>query len=159
MEEELIEYGYIEGGILHSRFLSEFTENWVDEDGVPHARTVTVEEQVQNLSDEWKPVDKIVEDSLSCDDPDFVIIPIPYDAGDHIGYQYVKKFDVQKIRAEIQTLKDELSATDYRVMKCYEASLTGAPLPYDIDSLSTERQLKRDSINELEAKMENYALM
>ena len=159
MEEEVIEYGYIEGGILHSRFLSEFTENWVDEDGVPHARTVTVEEQVQNLSDEWKPVDKIVEDSLSCDDPDFVIIPIPYDAGDHIGYQYVKKFDVQKIRAEIQTLKDELSATDYRVMKCYEASLTGAPLPYDIDSLSTERQLKRDRINELEAKMENYALM
>ena len=71
----------------------------------------------------------------------------------------MKKFDVQKIRAEIQTLKDELSATDYRVMKCYEASLTGAPLPYDIDSLSTERQLKRDRINELEAKMENYALM
>lgn len=155
MEENFIEYGYMEEGVLHSRFLSEFTENWVDEDGVAHTRTITVEEQIQGLSQEWKPVDRIVDERLLSDDPDFIIIPVPYDAGDHIEYEYVKEFDVQKIKAEIQALKDELSTTDYRVMKCYEASLTGQPLPYDIESLSADRQAKRDMVNELEAKLEN----
>lgn len=158
MEENLIEYGYMEGGVLNSRFLSEYTENWVDDEGVSHARIVTVEEQIEKLSDEWKPVDKIVDDNLFSDNPDVVVTVVPYDAGDHIGYKYVKKFDVQKVNAEIQSLKDELFASDYQVMKCYEASLTGEELPYDIDLLSADRQAKRDRINELEAKLEINAL-
>lgn len=158
MEENFVEYGYMEGGVLKSRFLSEYTENWVDEDNVSHARTVTVEEQIESLSEEWKPVDRIVDENLFSDDPYVVVTVIPYDAGDHIGYKYVKKFDVQKVNAEIQSLKDDLSASDYRVMKCYEASLTGEELPYDIDLLSADRQAKRDRINELEAKLEINAL-
>lgn len=154
MEENIVEYGYMEGGVLKSRFLSEYTENWVDDEGVSHARTVTVEEQIEKLSDEWKPVDIIVDENLFSDDPDVVVTVVPYDAGDHIGYKYIKKFDIQKVNTEIQSLKDDLSASDYRVMKCYEASLTGEKLPYDIDLLSADRQAKRDRINELEAKLE-----
>lgn len=154
MEENIVEYGYMEGGVLKSRFLSEYTENWVDDEGVSHARTVTVEEQIEKLSDEWKPVDIIVDENLFSDDPDVVVTVVPYDAGDHIGYKYIKKFDIQKVNTEIQSLKDDLSASDYRVMKCYEASLTGEKLPYDIDLLSADRQAKRDRINELEARLE-----
>lgn len=154
MEENIIEYGYMEGGVLKSRFLSDYTENWVDEDNVSYARTVTVEEQIESLSDEWKPVDRIVDENLFSDDPDVVVTVIPYDAGNHIGYKYVKKFDVQKVNTEIQSLKDDLSASDYRIMKCYEASLIGEELPYDIDLLSADRQAKRDRINELEVKLE-----
>lgn len=159
MNEEIFEYGYMEGGVLHSRFLSEFTENWVDEEGIQHAHTVTVEEQLKSLSSDWKPVDKIFDDLLDCDDPDYIIIPVPYDAGEHIGYKYIKKFDVKKVCTEIQELKDALTASDYRVMKCYEASLKGEPLPYDIELLTSERQAQRERINELEAKLENNADM
>lgn len=51
---------------------------------------------------------------------------------------------------EIAALKYELSTTDYRVIKCAEASLLGAPIPYDVAALHAERQALRDRINELE---------
>lgn len=51
---------------------------------------------------------------------------------------------------EISRLKHELSSTDYRVIKCAEAQLLGAPMPYDVAALHTERQALRDRINELE---------
>lgn len=51
---------------------------------------------------------------------------------------------------EIERLKWELSTTDYRVIKCAEARLLGAPMPYDAAALHAERQALRDSINELE---------
>ena len=51
---------------------------------------------------------------------------------------------------EIAALKHELSTTDYRVIKCAEASLLGAPMPYDVAALHAERQALRDRINALE---------
>lgn len=51
----------------------------------------------------------------------------------------------------IATLKDMLTSTDYKVIKCYEATLTGEDLPYDIVELRNERQEIRDEINRLEA--------
>lgn len=54
------------------------------------------------------------------------------------------------IKREIARLKDELSATDYKIIKCSEYSLSGQELPYDIAELHAERQALRDRINELE---------
>ena len=79
------------------------------------------------------------------------MVPVPYDNGDRISYRYETKFDTQKVKTQIRELKDNLAATDYRVTKCYEASLLNQPLPYDISALHTERQQVRDKINELEA--------
>lgn len=39
------------------------------------------------------------------------------------------------------------------MMKCYEASVLGTDLPYDVKKLATERQAKRDEINRLEEMM------
>lgn len=153
MNEEF-EYGYIEGGTLVSRFLSEQREVTTDEEGNNHVRIIAVEEQAAALSDEWKPVDPIDTDIVESGGDDFIVVPVAYDAGDHIAYHYVKKFDTQRVRREIQTLKDALTASDYQVTKCYEASLTGLPLPYDIAALHSERQAQRDKINELEARLE-----
>lgn len=50
----------------------------------------------------------------------------------------------------IKNLKLELQSTDYQVIKCMEANLTGEELPYDISLLHTKRQAIRDKINELE---------
>lgn len=56
-------------------------------------------------------------------------------------------FDKQ---ARIAELKAQLDSTDYKVIKCAESQLAGAPLPYDIATLHAERQALRDEINELE---------
>lgn len=54
------------------------------------------------------------------------------------------------IQAEIDELKSQLSATDYKIIKCSEYSLNGQELPYNIAQLHAERQALRDRINELE---------
>lgn len=58
-------------------------------------------------------------------------------------------------RDEIDRLKERLAESDYKVIKCMEASLCGAMLPYDILSLHDERDELRRQINELEHENEN----
>ena len=65
------------------------------------------------------------------------------------GYAPEKPEDVEK-QEEIYRLKDELAATDYKIIKCSEYSLAGQTLPYDIAELHARRQALRDRINELE---------
>ena len=52
--------------------------------------------------------------------------------------------------ARIYELKQQLNATDYKIIKCSECSLAGLDLPYDVAALHAERQAIRDEINELE---------
>lgn len=51
----------------------------------------------------------------------------------------------------IERLKKRLTATDYKVIKCYEASLVNADMPYDVTAIHQERQEIRNEINRLEA--------
>lgn len=53
-------------------------------------------------------------------------------------------------QARIYELKQQLNATDYKIIKCSECSLAGLDLPYDVAALHAERQAIRDEINELE---------
>ena len=58
---------------------------------------------------------------------------------------------VEKPPAEqIAELKKQLSATDYKVIKCAECQLLGEEMPYDVAELHAERQAIRDEINRLE---------
>lgn len=61
------------------------------------------------------------------------------------------KVDPVATQARIDELKAGLADSDYKVTKCYEASLVGDSLPYDIAELHRERQSIRDEINRLEA--------
>lgn len=146
----MVEYGYMENGVLKSQFLQQIENRHLDKDGNEVSEIVTVEQQVAQLSEEWKPVDVINEERMTTDDDDYVVIPVPYDAGERITYDYVRKFDKQKVQADIQALKDSLSESDYKITKCYEASLLGTELPYDIAELHAQRQAERDEINQLE---------
>ena len=57
----------------------------------------------------------------------------------------------EKTTAEqIAELKAQLSATDYKIIKCGEYQLAGQDLPYDVDELHAQRQALRDQINQLE---------
>lgn len=128
-----MEYGYIENGYLRSR-------------------RIESEAVVASLSQEWKPVDKIDEQKLQCEEG-YIVKIVPYDAGDHISFRYEKKQDLQQIHQNIENLKNELKDGDYKVIKCYEASLTKQEMPYNIQELHSQRQLLRQKINELEEKM------
>lgn len=145
-----MEYGYInDGGYLISKNIEEYTERY-QEKGEIKQRTVSVETQADALSATgWKPVDRLDEERLKCEDGYFVRVT-PYDAGERISYRYETVFDTQKVRREIQELKARLTADDYKVIKCYEASLLGEQLPYDISRIHRTRQELRAKINELE---------
>ena len=59
----------------------------------------------------------------------------------------------EKTQQEIWRLKEKLSETDYKILKCSEASLQGAEMPYDLDAVVSERNEWRAQINELEEKL------
>jgi len=42
---------------------------------------------------------------------------------------------------------------DWKVIKCYEASLQSKPMPYDIDDLMQKRQMMRNRINEIQEQL------
>lgn len=61
------------------------------------------------------------------------------------------KVDSIYTQKKIDNLKEVLSSSDYKVIKCQEASLIGEQMPYDVDELHKERQSIRDEINRLES--------
>lgn len=63
-----------------------------------------------------------------------------------------------KVESEIRGLVSRLEAPtsdigDWKIVKCYEASLVGNPMPYDLYDLTQKRQDVRDRINELQDKL------
>lgn len=64
-----------------------------------------------------------------------------------------------EIEARIRELVSGLGAPnstygDWKVIKCYEASLAGQELPYNITELMETRQAVRDEINTLQTELE-----
>lgn len=149
------EYGYIEDGYLRSRILEPYIERLQTETSEIETRTVSVEEQIKQLSSEYKPVDAVDESLMVCDDDNYTIRLVPYDNGDKISYRYEKVVNNYKLNADIEALKAELAETDYQVIKCYEASLVGEELPYDMKMLHTSRNAIRARINEIQATQIN----
>lgn len=148
----MVEYGYIEDGLyLVSKILREYIESYRGENDDIKQRTVTVEDQIpEYVNNGYKPVDPVDEKKLSECEENYIYRLQPYDAGDHIAYEYVKMFDIQKFRTQINDLKQKLSDNDYKVTKCMEAKLLDMPLPYDIQAVHIENQAMRDRINEIE---------
>ena len=69
----------------------------------------------------------------------------------HNGEYTIEDDGVERTPAEkIVELKKQLSATDYKVIKCAECQLLGEEIPYDVAALHAERQAIRDEINKLE---------
>lgn len=60
---------------------------------------------------------------------------------------------ITELQVTIESLKEQLSQTDYQIIKAYEYSLVGKEIEYDMQTLHESRQAIRDEINELEAEM------
>lgn len=152
----MTEYGYFnEDGYLVSKIIEEQISQKLNEKNEVVQVVVSIKEQVERyISLGWKPVD-LIDESKMIPSSEFSTIRFsPYDNGDRISFKYAEVFDPNKIQAKIKEHKDKLNDSDYKIMKCYEASLGGQPLPYDFDALSEERQGYRDKINKLEAMLQ-----
>lgn len=149
----MAEYGYInEGGYLRSRNIESYQEQYLDGKEMK-TRIVSEQEQIENLiAAGWKPVENLDNEQLKTDE-DYIVRVTPYDDGDCIRFKYEKVRDFQKDRAIIEQLKNSLTTSDYKIIKCYEASLANEELPYDFITLRKERQAIREQINQLEAKI------
>lgn len=62
----------------------------------------------------------------------------------------------EHINNEIKNLKKLLADSDYKVIKCYEASVKGEELPYDLSAVIAERDGCRAEINSLEEELREY---
>lgn len=67
--------------------------------------------------------------------------------------------EIEVLEQEIRNLTSQLTSSvsrvgDWKVVKCYEASLVGLEPPYDINALHAERQAIRDRINEIQQRIE-----
>ena len=152
----MAEYGKIEDGYLRIRKIEPIINRKRNADGTITEVTLSVEEQVAQLPTGWKPVDPMDENSMQSNDPDYIVVALPYDNGDRISYRYEQRFDYQRIKQQVTELKQALADSDYKVMKCYEATMLGHPLPYDVAALHEERQAVRDRINALDEELEKH---
>lgn len=153
----MVEYGFIDNdGYLRVKALEPVTFQERNPDtGVLETKVYTVEDQINDLPPGWKPLERIDDDQIRKADDGYMVTAIPYDAGDRISYRYDVVPDLQAMRVRIEDLKAQLSGSDYKVIKCQEAMLIGAPMPYDVEELHASRQEIRDKINSLEAIQEN----
>lgn len=136
--------------------IDEITEKKIfvrEENGEYCEKTLTIDEQIEQYEKKgWKPVDELNFPDIHCNEFE-TIVDIPFDAGDKISFKYEKKLDKAKINYKISELKQQLSDSDYKITKCYEATIIGNELPYNIETLHEERQKIRDEINRLESML------
>ena len=76
-----------------------------------------------------------------------------------MGKSKKTEIDRERIESEIRTLQSKLDAPtsdigDWKIIKIYEARLSGESDPYNFDELKAARQAVRDEINELQAELE-----
>lgn len=50
--------------------------------------------------------------------------------------------------------QDRLSSSDYKVIKCAEATIQDQPMPYDVNQLIAERKGYRNAINDAQIEIE-----
>lgn len=86
---------------------------------------------------------------LQCDGKSLRIKDINGTTFDEIFEEYTPEI-VETTEEKIIRLKNRLLETDHMVVECYEHSLLGLEMPYDIAALHTERQAIKDEIETLQ---------
>lgn len=76
-----------------------------------------------------------------------------------MGKSKKTEIDRERIESEIRTLQSKLDAPtsdigDWKIIKIYEARLSGESDPYNYEELKAARQAVRDEINTLQAELE-----
>ena len=75
-----------------------------------------------------------------------------------MGKSKKTEIDRERVESEIRTLQSKLDAPtsdigDWKIIKIYEARISGESDPYNYEELKAARQAVRDKINELQAQL------
>lgn len=104
----------------------------------------------QNVYDDYKPLEEKQPTSVG----KYQRTVAHYeDTDSKIIVTYTLETDPDAVNSEIRTLQAQLSATDYIIIKTYEAKLLGESQPYSDDELevtANQRKELRTKINELQ---------
>lgn len=67
--------------------------------------------------------------------------------------EQARQQQISQVIAQIDGLKAQIAASDYKIIKTYEYTLLGEQTEYDIEAVHAERQALRDQINSLETQL------
>lgn len=67
--------------------------------------------------------------------------------------ELARQQQIRQVTAQIDDLKAQIAASDYKVIKTYEYTLLGKQAEYDMEAVHAERQALRDQINVLETQL------
>lgn len=67
--------------------------------------------------------------------------------------ELARQQQISQLTAQINDLKAQIAASDYKVIKTYEYTLLGEQIEYDMEAVHAERQALRDQINSLETQL------
>ena len=67
--------------------------------------------------------------------------------------EQARQQQISQLTAQIDGLKAQIAASDYKIIKTYEYALLGEQTEYDIETVHAERQALRDQINTLETQL------
>lgn len=67
--------------------------------------------------------------------------------------ELARQQQIIQLTAQINDLKAQIAASDYKVIKTYEYTLLGEQTGYDMEAVHAERQALRDQINVLETQL------
>lgn len=67
--------------------------------------------------------------------------------------EQARQQQISQLNAQIDGLKAQIAASDYKVIKTYEYTLLGEQTGYDMEAVHAERQALRDQINTLETQL------
>ncbi len=67
--------------------------------------------------------------------------------------EQARQQQISQVTAQIDGLKAQIAASDYKIIKTYEYDLLGEQTEYDMETVHAERQALRDQINNLETQL------
>ena len=67
--------------------------------------------------------------------------------------EQARQQQISQVTAQIDGLKAQIAASDYKIIKTYEYALLGEQTEYDMETVHAERQALRDQINNLETQL------
>mgnify|MGYP002672249299 CR=1 FL=1 len=81
------------------------------------------------------------------------VAPVQPELTEEEKAELARQQQISQLTAQIDGLKAQIAASDYKIIKTYEYALLGEQTEYDIETVHAERQALRDQINTLETQL------
>ena len=81
------------------------------------------------------------------------VAPVQLEPTEEELAEMARQEQISQVTGQIDGLKAQIAASDYKIIKTYEYDLLGEQTEYDMQAVHAERQALRDQINSLETQL------